>query len=167
LENIAWGDPNPNRRKVEECARLACAWDFIAALPEGLDSSVGERGGRLSGGQRQRLAIARALYGNPWLLIFDEATSSLDKDSESAIITVLERLKGLLTMIIVTHRHSTVQMADEVLVLKEGRIVRRGPPELELGRKETLPGTGQSGRGNVSESSHEQGDHSHDGEGGP
>lgn len=126
LENIAWGYLQPDIAKAEHCAKLAHAWEFISKLPEGLNSIVGERGGRLSGGQKQRIALARALYRDPWLLILDEATSALDGESEIIIQNALESLKGKLTIFIVAHRIKTVQMADKILVLNEGRVVEKG-----------------------------------------
>ena len=126
LENIAWGDPQPDRPKARHCAELASAWEFIAELPDGFDAVVGERGGRLSGGQRQRIALARALYRDPWLLILDEATSALDSESERRIQDALEGLKGRFAIILVAHRLKTVAIADDILVLKNGRVAEHG-----------------------------------------
>lgn len=126
LENIAWGDDAPDVAWAEHCARRAHAADFIAQLPLGIHTEIGEKGGRLSGGQRQRIALARALYRRPSLLILDEATSALDSDSESRIQDALEELRGELSILIVAHRLKTVRMADEIIVLNEGTVVERG-----------------------------------------
>jgi ABC-type multidrug transport system fused ATPase/permease subunit len=126
LANIVGNVDAADREKALRCAELANAREFIEALPEGLDTVVGERGARLSGGQRQRIALARALYRDPWLLILDEATSSLDSASEEAIQRSLEQLKGACTMVLVAHRLKTVQMADRILVLEEGRVSEEG-----------------------------------------
>ncbi|MBI4404763.1 MAG: ABC transporter ATP-binding protein [Deltaproteobacteria bacterium] len=133
LANIAWGDEYPDRSKAELCARKVHAWEFIEQLPNGLDTDVGSSGGQLSGGQRQLLAVARALYREPLLLIFDEPTSALDRVSEQAMIKALEELKGQVIMLLVTHRPSTARMADEVLVLHQGELVRCGSWETVLG----------------------------------
>ena len=100
--------------------------DFVASLPEGLDTRIGERGIRLSGGQRQRLAIARALYHDPEVLIFDEATSALDNQTEQEVIRATERLRGERTLIAVAHRLSTIMGADRIFFLSEGRVVDSG-----------------------------------------
>ncbi len=126
LENITWGTPHPDREWTKHCAKLAHAWDFINTHPEGLDTIVGEKGGRLSVGQKQRIALARALYRNPWLLILDEATSALDGESEKIIQDSLNELKGKFAIFLVAHRLKTVQMADEIYVLSEGRVVENG-----------------------------------------
>jgi ABC-type multidrug transport system fused ATPase/permease subunit len=126
LENIAWGSPSPDREAAEEAARMAHAWEFIERLPGGLDALVGEKGGKLSGGQRQRLAIARALYRKPALLVLDEATSALDSESEQAVQAALEQLRGKLAMIMVAHRLKTVRFADRILVFEQGAIVEQG-----------------------------------------
>lgn len=124
-ENIAYGQlPDPER--VREAAMAAEAHGFISALPNGYDSPVGERGSLLSGGQRQRIALARALYKNPALLILDEATSSVDNETEAAIQRSLTRLNHSRSCLIVAHRLSTVRFADCIHVLDGGRIVESG-----------------------------------------
>lgn len=126
LENIAWGDPDPDRELAEKCCRDAQAWTFVGRMESGLDTHVGERGGRLSGGERQRLGLARALYRRPWLLLLDEPTSALDAESEAAVLQALRRLKGTVTMVLVTHRIATASIADHIVVMDRGRIVERG-----------------------------------------
>jgi len=125
-ENIASGDESPDRRRIEEVAKMADAHAFISKMPLGYEQIVGERGVGLSGGQIQRLCIARALYHDPRLLVFDEATSALDTQSESNIIgNMNEILKGR-TAVIIAHRLSTIMRADKILVLYEGAIVEQG-----------------------------------------
>jgi len=126
LKNIAWGDPVPDRQCALEAAQRAHAWEFIALLPEQFDIVIGERGATLSAGQRQRIAIARALYRNPRLLILDEATSALDGESEEAIQQKLQSLRGKLAMLIVAHRLKTVAMAERIYVMDTGCIVESG-----------------------------------------
>jgi len=125
-DNIAYGERNADREKVEAAARAAEAHDFIGALPLGYDSPVGERGSRLSGGQRQRIALARALYRDPAILVLDEATSAVDNETEAAIQRSLARVSKGRTTIIVAHRLSTVRQADVIHVLEAGRIVESG-----------------------------------------
>jgi ABC-type multidrug transport system fused ATPase/permease subunit len=126
LENIAWGDTDPDRGRVQEAAELAHLGAVVEALPDGLDTPVGPRGGRLSGGQRQRVALARALYQQPWLLVLDEATSALDSDSEREIREALHSLKGSLSMLIVAHRLRSVELAEHILVLANGEVIEEG-----------------------------------------
>jgi ATP-binding cassette subfamily C protein len=115
-------------------AALAAADGFISRLPQGLDTMVGDRGGRLSGGERQRLGLARALLGNPGLLVLDEAASALDAETDAAVTRALELLKGKVTMIVISHRLSSVRMADYIYVLDKGEIVESGTwAELERG----------------------------------
>ena len=125
-DNIAYGERTPDRARVAAAARDAEAHDFIAALPAGYDSPVGERGAQLSGGQRQRIALARALYRNPAILVLDEATSAVDNETEAAIQRSLERIAHERTTVIVAHRLSTVRQADAIHVLDAGRIVESG-----------------------------------------
>jgi len=125
-ENISYGDPDASREQVIEAAKQANAWDFIKRFPEGLETLVGERGTQLSGGQRQRVAIARALLKNPRILILDEATSSLDSESEKLVQDALETLMTGRTSIVIAHRLSTVRNADQIFVLDEGRLVESG-----------------------------------------
>lgn len=99
---------------------------FVRALPQGLDTIVGDRGVRLSGGERQRIVLARAMLRKPSILVLDEATSSLDSENELKIQQALEQLKGKLTIIVIAHRLSTIRDADQVIVLEEGRIIQQG-----------------------------------------
>ncbi|MBK6279006.1 MAG: ABC transporter ATP-binding protein [Gammaproteobacteria bacterium] len=125
--NVSLGDRELSQADIEHALRAAGAWDFVSALPEGLHSNVGERGGRLSGGQRQRIVIARALVRCPQLLILDEATSALDAESAEAVRQTLERLRGSLTILTITHESSLVDIADRVYRLESGRAVRQSP----------------------------------------
>ncbi len=124
--NIAYGNPDAPRGKVIEAARSAHIHDFIESLPDGYETSVGERGLKLSGGEKQRVAIARTLLKNPLILIFDEATSALDSKSEKAIQSELSRISASRTTLVIAHRLSTVIDANEILVMDAGRIVERG-----------------------------------------
>ncbi|BAU48602.1 hypothetical protein SVA_2050 [Sulfurifustis variabilis] len=126
IDNIAWGEPEVDRSKAERAARLAHAWEFIANLPSGMDTLIGEKGGMLSGGQRQRIALARALYRDPWLLILDEATSALDSHAEAVVQEALREIKGRCAILMIAHKVKTTEIADNILVLEEGRIVQKG-----------------------------------------
>jgi ATP-binding cassette subfamily B protein len=124
--NIGYARPGATRAEIEQAARLADIHEFIARLPEGYDTMVGERGLKLSGGEKQRVAIARVILKRPPILVFDEATSSLDSRSEGAILGALARVARDTTTLAIAHRLSTVADADEILVLDGGRIVERG-----------------------------------------
>jgi subfamily B ATP-binding cassette protein MsbA len=124
--NIAYGRPEASQAEVEQAARAANAHEFILQTKQGYATPIGERGVKLSGGQRQRLAIARAILKNPPLLILDEATSSLDTESERLVQDALNKLMAQRTTLVIAHRLSTVQHADHILVLDEGRIVEQG-----------------------------------------
>ena len=125
-ENIALADPALPMERVMEAARLAGAHDFVASLPEGYDTMIGERGASLSGGQRQRIAIARALSGNPRILIFDEATSALDYESEAAIQANMRRITQGRTVVLIAHRLSTLRGADRIVTIEQGRLIEDG-----------------------------------------
>jgi ATP-binding cassette subfamily B protein len=125
-ENIAYGRPGASRDEIVKAAIKAHAHDFIMALPDGYDTLVGERGVKLSGGERQRVALARAVLADARILIFDEATSSLDSISEALMQQALEDVIEDRTTIIVAHRLSTVQKVDRILVFDRGRIVEQG-----------------------------------------
>jgi ABC-type multidrug transport system fused ATPase/permease subunit len=125
-DNIAYGRPEASRQEVEAAARAAQAHDFIAALPDGYDTLVGERGLTLSGGQRQRLAIARAIVADPRILILDDATSSVDASTEQEIKVALRSVMAARTTIVIAHRLSTIALADEIVVLEAGRVADVG-----------------------------------------
>ncbi len=124
--NIAYGNPEAERSAVLEAARMAHLDHFIESLPEGYDTQVGERGLKLSGGEKQRIAIARALLKDPKIMVFDEATSSLDSRSEQAILQTLREAASACTTLVIAHRLSTIVDADKILVMDQGRIVERG-----------------------------------------
>jgi ATP-binding cassette subfamily C protein len=123
LHNVTLGDTALSESDAETALRAAGAWEFIAPMPDGLNTIVGERGGKLSGGQRQRIVIARALINQPRLLILDEATSALDPESEEAVRQTMESLKGRLTILAISHNRAMVQAADQVFQLIGGRAV--------------------------------------------
>ena len=135
-ENLRFARPGATDDEIEEAARTARIHDLIASLPEGYDTIVGERGYRFSGGEKQRMAIARTVLRNPPVLVLDEATSSLDTQTEAAVQAELERLAEGRTTITIAHRLSTVRDADQIVVLDEGRIVERGTHDelMELAR---------------------------------
>ena len=128
-ENIAYGRPQSTREEIIAAARAANAHKFIMNFPDGYDTEVGERGGRLSGGERQRISIARALIGQPRILILDEATSSVDTETEFEIQEALERLTAGRTTFAIAHRLSTLKNAHRLLVLERGRIAEVGTHE--------------------------------------
>lgn len=128
-ENISYGKPGASEEEIIEAARKANALEFINRFPEKLDTVVGERGTQLSGGQRQRIAIARAVLKNPRILILDEATSSLDSESERLVQDALEKLMEGRTSLVIAHRLSTVRKADQILVLDRGKLVEAGTHE--------------------------------------
>ena len=134
LENIRYGNAAASDAQVIDAARTALADEFIARLPDGYKTFLGERGVRLSGGQRQRIAIARAILRNPPLLLLDEATSALDAESEQLVQRGLEAAMRNRTTLIIAHRLSTVKRADRIVVLEQGRIVEVGPPGELIGR---------------------------------
>jgi ATP-binding cassette, subfamily B, bacterial HlyB/CyaB len=134
-ENIASGDESPDRRRIEQVAKMADAHAFISKMPLGYEQVVGERGVGLSGGQVQRLCIARALYHDPRLLVFDEATSALDTQSESNIIGNMHDILAGRTAVIIAHRLSTIMRADKIVVLYEGGIAEQGRHDELLARR--------------------------------
>ena len=133
-DNIRVGRPEATEAEVRRAAELAHAAEFIEALPAGYDTLVGERGVKLSGGQRQRVAIARAILKNAPILILDEATSSLDSESEASIQDALLTLLQGRTALVIAHRLSTVKRMDELIIMDRGAIVERGSHEALLAR---------------------------------
>lgn len=133
-ENIAYGSFDAPQDRIIEAARIAEAHDFIMALPQGYDTVVGERGQKLSGGQRQRISIARAVLRDPPILVLDEATSSVDNETEAAIQRSLERITVGRTTIVIAHRLSTIRHADRIFVLEDGALVEQGRHEALVAR---------------------------------
>ncbi|HKL66475.1 MAG TPA: ABC transporter ATP-binding protein [Bacteroidales bacterium] len=136
--NIAFGSDLVSDEDIERAAKVANAHDFIMESPGAYDYMVGERGNKLSGGQQQRISIARAVYANPPILILDEATSALDTESERLVQDAIERLMQSRTSIVIAHRLSTVQRADQIVVIDEGRIVEHGSHEELMKKKNGL-----------------------------
>jgi ABC-type multidrug transport system fused ATPase/permease subunit len=134
LDNLRFGRPDATRAEIEDMARAACVHDFVANLPEGYDTHVGERGVKLSVGEKQRISIARALLKNPPVLVLDEATASVDTETERLIQQALARLLAGRTSFVIAHRLSTVRHADLILVLQKGRILERGTHDELLAR---------------------------------
>jgi ATP-binding cassette subfamily B protein/subfamily B ATP-binding cassette protein MsbA len=126
FDNIAYGAENATLDEVKEAAKIACADSFINEMPEGYNTLIGERGVRLSGGQKQRLAIARAVLRNTPILILDEATSSVDTETEAKIQEAIENLSGSRTLIVIAHRLSTVMKSNKILVIENGKIIEQG-----------------------------------------
>jgi ATP-binding cassette subfamily C protein len=124
--NLLWASPDANEDKINQTLRLAAAEEFVNSLPKGLDSILGDRGVLVSGGERQRIALARALLRKPSLLILDEATSSLDSENEKRIQNAIEKLHGQMTILVISHRLSTIRGADIIHVVEEGRLVESG-----------------------------------------
>jgi ATP-binding cassette subfamily B protein len=125
-ENIRYGKPEATQAEIKEAAQKANAWEFISSFPDGLETRVGERGIKLSGGQRQRIAIARAILKDPAILVLDEATSSLDSESERLVQDALDKLMENRTTIIIAHRLATVRKADRIFVIQHGKITEEG-----------------------------------------
>jgi subfamily B ATP-binding cassette protein MsbA len=132
--NIAYGDPQAPFERIVACARVANAHEFITKLPQGYDTVIGERGMKLSGGEKQRIAIARAILKDPEMLIFDEATSSLDSESELLVQQALDRLMKDHTTLVIAHRLSTIRKADKIIVIDGGRILEVGKHKELMGR---------------------------------
>ena len=123
-KNIIFGRENLSEEQIWQALEEAQLKEFVESLPEGLDSSIGENGVRISGGQRQRIGIARALYGNPEILVLDEATSALDGETEKAVMEAIDYLKGKKTLIIIAHRLSTIENCDAIYEIKDGKVLK-------------------------------------------
>ena len=135
FENIRYGNPNATDQQVHRAIELAHLAEFIAVLPEGSDTIVGERGLKLSGGEKQRVTIARTILKQPPILVFDEATSSLDSQSERSIMSALQEISKDHTSLIIAHRLSTVVNADKIVVLHQGALVEQGTHDQLLDKK--------------------------------
>jgi ATP-binding cassette subfamily B protein len=133
--NIRYADLNASKEEIEQAAKHANIHDFIISLPDGYDTVVGERGLKLSGGEKQRIAIARVILKNPRILVFDEATSSLDSHSEQLILESLKQVAEKHTTLVIAHRLSTIIDADNIIVLDKGSIVEQGTHQELLGQK--------------------------------
>ncbi len=153
LDNIRFGRPEASLEEVQRIARIVGVHDFVESLPEGYDTDVQEGGSALSTGQRQLISFARALLADPRVLILDEATSSVDAESEQRISRAMDVLFSGRTSVIVAHRLSTVRYADEILVIEEGRIVERGSHDRARARRRPLlravPRVGGDGQAGV------------------
>tara|TARA_B100000700_G_C15018287_1_gene844435 strand:- start:1938 stop:2429 length:492 start_codon:yes stop_codon:yes gene_type:complete len=124
--NIKMGDPSASKEEIVEAARIANAYDFIMETENQFETNIGEKGDKLSGGQKQRISIARAILKNPDFLILDEATSSLDTESEKLVQDAMKKLMKERTTLVIAHRLSTIKYADEIIVLSQGKIVEKG-----------------------------------------
>jgi len=127
--NIRFGKPDASVEELESATEMANASAFISKLENGLDTYVGDRGVKLSGGEKQRVTIARALLKNPPVMLLDEATSSLDSESEKAVQLALDKLMDNKTSLVIAHRLSTIKNADKIIVMKDGQVIERGSHE--------------------------------------
>ena len=124
--NLLIGKPSATDEEIIEALKIANAYEFVVSLPNGIDTNIGDAGGKLSGGQKQRLSIARAVLKNPPIMILDEATSALDTESEKLVQDALEKMMQNRTSIVIAHRLSTIQKADNIIVMQKGEIVEQG-----------------------------------------
>ena len=125
-ENLRYGNPDATDEQMLQALEAANLGDFVRSLPDGLSTQVGEHGTRLSGGQKQRISIARVFLKNPPILVFDEATSSLDNESEKLIIDAFDKLSKGRTSIVIAHRLTTIKDADKIIVLEKGKVIESG-----------------------------------------
>ena len=132
-ENIRMGNLNATDEEMIEALKMASAYDFVAELPKGIDTVIGERGHGLSEGQAQRIAIARALYSDPEILVLDEATSALDNETETAVMEAIDSLQGKITMIIVAHRLTTIKNCDKIYEIIDGKAIERSKNDVLQG----------------------------------
>ena len=144
FENIRYGRPDASEEDVHEAIRLAHLDQFISQLPEGAQTKVGERGLKLSGGEKQRVAIARAILKRPAIMVFDEATSSLDSQSEQAILRALREVAKGHTSLVIAHRLSTIVDADKILVMSQGRLIEHGNHDALLSQQGVYAGLWQA-----------------------
>jgi len=133
--NLKIGKENATEEEIMEALEIANAWEFVKDLPNGIDTNIGDSGGKLSGGQKQRLSIARAVLKNPPIMILDEATSALDTESERLVQDALENMMKNRTSIVIAHRLSTIQNADAIIVMQKGEIVEQGKHQELLDKK--------------------------------
>ncbi len=133
--NLQVAKPDATDEEVIEALKIANAWEFVQHLPKGIETNVGDSGGKLSGGQKQRLSIARAVLKNPPIMILDEATSALDTESERLVQDALEKMMKHRTSVVIAHRLSTIQNADTIVVLSKGEIVEQGKHQELLDKK--------------------------------
>ena len=134
--NLLLGKEDATEDEVLEALKIANAWEFVKELPQGINTNIGDSGGKLSGGQKQRISIARAVLKNPPIMILDEATSALDTESERLVQEALENMMKNRTSVVIAHRLSTIQNADHIIVMKQGKIVEQGKHQELLDKKE-------------------------------
>jgi len=137
-KNLIWADQSASKERIEEAVQAANLDEVISRLSNGLQTRVGDRGSLLSGGQRQRVALARALLREPDLLLLDEVTSALDERAASSVVQAVNHLRGMVTIVICTHRRETMKVADKIVVFDEGRVVNVGTYRQMEGVLDTL-----------------------------
>lgn len=137
-ENLLMAKPDATREEMDEACKIANIYEFIQSLPQKYETLIGENGIKLSGGQKQRLAIARTILLDPQVLIFDEATSAIDNESEELIVKSLRKLSKLKTVIIIAHRYSTISKSDDVIIIKSGKIIEQGAMDMIIQKSETF-----------------------------